>query len=350
MAVINENNISGREVALVLKAKPVLRPVEGVMMRTHDLWDLCNNDNINKFCKFRPGRRQGILTSVAGSGNPQDLFEVKNDFVNKPLDDARLADFAGYDSECVPPIVTLFPRTLPKKGLVSFSILAIESDETRPQFGMKELYQQLLPAGGNYYFGVYIKNITRNIDDVFISSNQRFLDLNFENSPLLYTNDEVDVLYFITDLPPSEVDLNRECFSIWWSEESNYALRRYKVTSGITPVKVTATLNLTNFTGSRNNAKWDAGTIDFKGSATGGTTTFSYRMLVETNNARNGVYNIKQGRINMPAGLTVVESFKSGDINNITNPDIFKYDFTKLSIIVESIDTGAIVARKDLNI
>lgn len=112
MATIPVNNISGREVALILRAKPVQRPINGVMMSTHDLWDLCHHQNINIWAKRSPLTRNGAKWSSA-------------DYVSNPIQAvgqwsyfrpgsyiANLSHFADYTDEVVPPVSLGFPAEL----------------------------------------------------------------------------------------------------------------------------------------------------------------------------------------------------------------------------------------------
>ncbi len=112
MAIIPANNISGRAVAQVLREKPELRPINGVMMRSYDLWQLCHSANLNVWAKRSPLTCNGAKwQSPQYAAAPLQAVE-KWSYVRPSGYEANLSHFADYTDEFIPPVSIGFPQEL----------------------------------------------------------------------------------------------------------------------------------------------------------------------------------------------------------------------------------------------
>lgn len=115
MAVIQNNNISGRAVGVILKEKPFLHTYpDGVSRMSYDLWQLCHSPLINKWAKFSPlTANGGRWEAPSKATQPYDATDQWYYQMPSNLNyDANLAQFGNYTDSFIYPASIMFPEQL----------------------------------------------------------------------------------------------------------------------------------------------------------------------------------------------------------------------------------------------
>lgn len=293
--VIPKTNISMRAVRSVL--------FEG----TRSLWALCHSPKINKFCKFRPGRTEkGSFTDcfpvdVGSEQKMKDLLDKKCSFMPITLTKgAKLADFAGYDHSCVPPISVGMPEKLYKNRVNSFTLFPVESSLDKPQFGFTELYSNL--GGGKWYTAVMLLK-SSGADKVYIAEegSPSFVDIDLTNDPFVRQGDTVTALVAITDLPRKEIEVSRVFSSVWWEAAENYAKKQYTIETAVQPDNYRASLSATGPRISYDEITWDRLELILDASDLPGGTV-NWEVWISTSEPRNDPRIIGRGNTQVRGG------------------------------------------------
>lgn len=339
MAIIDGNkigaaDISGRDIGLLLKEKPFLYTYpDGISRLSYDAYLLCTSPLVNKFCKFRPGRKEGIRVDLLSSSNPVDLLDRKIGFL--PLrfpDGASLEEFAGYDHSCFAPVQVRTPQKLYKNLNNAFTLIGIESTPSDPQFGFTELYGTILENG--WYGAVLLRNITRGIDEVYVAKQEspNAIDIDLSNDNRFREGDNIKALVCMSDTPYNEIAVVREYYSIWWEGDTNGAVTDYKLESYIKQQGWKGIVNVIG--GSIMGDSFDHMGISIDINAIGlAGGRVAYKVVVSTDNSQNGTTLIKEGVDNISAGGSKNIAISSGGLIP------FLYNFN--TVFVELYDTDS---------
>lgn len=339
MAIIDGNkigaaDISGRDIGVLLKEKPFLYTYpDGISRLSYDAYQLCTSPLVNKYCKFRPGRKEGIRVELLSSSNPVDLLTRKIGFI--PLkfpDGASLEEFAGYDHSCFAPVQVRTPQKLYKNLNNAFTLIGIESTSADPQFGFSELYGSVLERG--WYGAVLLRNLTNGVDEVYIAKEvaPNAVDIDLTNDARFKAGDNIKALVCMSDTPYSEIAIIREFYSVWWEGDSNGAVTDYTLESYLKPQGWAGVVNVRAGTIMGDSFDHMGISIDINAIGLSGGRV-AYKVVVSTDNNQNGTVLIKEGTDNITAGNSKTISISTGGLMP------FMYSFN--TVFVELYDTDS---------